>query len=641
MTERPSHSAADRHIQSRTKSIGMNRRPWPGAWKLVTVGLLIVLSGCATISQEVVVARGPGRPGPDWRTRAERTGYAETARYAEVVAYCRRLADFSPHVHYTTFGTSAQGRPLPLLILSRDRAFTPAAARASEKALVLVQNCIHPGECAGKDASLALARDIAVTGELAGLLDHVNLLIMPIFNPDGHERFGPASRINQRGPREAGWRVTATNLDLNRDYIKADAVEMPHWLRGWTAWQPDLLIDNHTTNGTDHQYDMLYAATVHADTAPEVADWVRGRLLPPVLAGLAADGCRTFPYGDPPDRADPSAGYAAAVEYSPRYSTGYAAACNRPALLVEAHALKTYERRVWATQTLLRHVLAVVNADAPQLKAAVAAADRHSVAQRGAGGDGTLVLQMTRGAGSEPVVYQAVAQHLRPSDVTGGLVVEYGDTPVDVETRLYAEAVVARAVQPPPAYLVPPQWTEIIERLQLHGVEFFRLCRPESLEVELYRLEDVTFETHPSEGRFGPRFNVSRETAQREFPAGTVVVLLNQRRARLAVHLLDAEAPDALLRRGLFNAIFERREYAETYALEPLAQRMLAADPALRAEFAERLQTDGEFARSPGARLEFFYRRSPYWDDALNLYPGARLLDADAVRRLSRSAPSP
>jgi hypothetical protein len=544
-------------------------------------------------------------------------------------------------VHYTTFGTSAQGRPLPLLILSRDGAFTPAAARASAKALVLMQNCIHPGECAGKDASLALARDIAVTGELAGLLDHVNLLIMPIFNPDGHERFGPGGRINQQGPREAGWRVTATNLDLNRDYIKADAVEMQHWLRCWTTWQPDLLIDNHTTNGSDHQYDMLYAATVHADTAPEVAEWVRGRLLPPMLAGLAADGCRTFPYGDPLDRADPSAGYAAAVEYSPRYSTGYAAACNRPALLVEAHALKTYERRVWATHALLRHVLAAVNEEATQLKAAVAAADRQSVAQRGAGKDGTLVLQMGRGAGSEPVVYQAVAQHMRPSDVTGGLVLEYDDTPLDVETRLYAEAVVAQTVRPPAAYLIPPQWDEVIERLERHGVEFFRLRRAESLDVELSRLEDVTFETRPKEGRFGPQFKVSRAVGQREFPAGTVVVPLNQRRARLAVHLLDAEAPDALLRWGLFNAIFERKEYAETYALEPLAQRMLAADPALRAEFTERLQADEQFARSPGARLEFFYRRSPYWDDAWNLYPVARVLDAAALSRLSRGAARP
>jgi hypothetical protein len=612
------------------------------SYRRMPVSVLVSLSGlagCVNVARQDVVYTDPANLPDHWRTKAERTSYEETARYDEVVDFCRRLADASPYAHCRSFGRSGEGRELPLLILSHDRAFTPEAARRSGKLIVLVQNGIHPGECAGKDASLELARDILITGTRKDLLSRVILLIVPIFSPDGHERFSPYNRINQNGPREMGWRVTAANLNLNRDYTKADAVEMQAWLRIWVAWQPDFLFDNHTTNGSDHQYVLLYAATNHHLVAPPIARWMNQTLLPHTLPALADDGHLILPYGGPRDRRDLSKGVYGPGAFSPRFSTGYGAICNRPALLLEAHARKTYEQRVRATYDFVRRALEELTRHPDALRDAIRAADERAIEARGGDGpDGRVVLLEERTEESEPIVYKAVEFTVRESDITGGEVIDYSDHPIDVETLFYNGTRIAKSVTPPAAYLVPPQLTEVIHRLELHGIEFFRLAHAERLEVESYRFEDVSFAARPYEGRQMPRYKSIPTNETREFVAGAVVIPLDQVRAKLVVHLLEPEAPDALIAWGFFNAIFEQKEYFESYAMEPIARRMLAEDPELKREFEEKLRSDEEFAKSPRARLHFFYRRSPYWDETYNLYPVARLMDTSTLRRLRGGA---
>jgi hypothetical protein len=559
-----------------------------------------------------------------WQTHAERTNFVETGRYDEAVAFCRRLAQASPQARYTTFGGSGEGRALPLLVLSKDHTFSPAAARRLRKPLVLIQNCIHAGECEGKDACYILARQMLITGEHADLLDRVNILIIPIFNVDGHERFGPHGRVNQNGPQEMGWRVTATNLNLNRDFVKADAVEMQAWLRLWTTWQPDLLIDTHTTDGHEDQYDVYYAVTDGPDVAEPVAAWMRDGLLPGVQAALDAAGFLHLPYSFLRDARDPGKGIVHVGVMSPRLSTGYAAACNRPAILVETHATKPYGRRVWATHEFLRATLRIVGEQPAGLHEALRAADEQAVREHGATHDGRVPLRFEQTDEARRITYHGVVQRLRPSEVSGGEIIEYFTTPLDVETDFFDESRITHSIAPPDAYLVPAQWRVVSELLGLHGIRFTRLPAAQSYEVEAYRFEDVEFREAPNEGRQMPSFRAVAARERREFPAGTVVVPLDQPRAKLAVNLLEPEAPDALVAWGFFNAIFEQKEYFEAYIFEPLAQQMLAADPALAAEFEERLRTDESFAQSPGRRLDFLYRRSPYYDRCHNVYPVAR-----------------
>lgn len=612
-----------------------------------TVTAAWLSAGCAQRSGPAANVTGDfqyletGHVPAEWQTHAERTGYADTGRYAEAVEFCRRLAETSPEAELASFGFSEQGRPLPLLILSRTGLKDPAAARRTGKPVVLLQNCIHAGECAGKDACLALARDICITGTQRDLLENVIILIAPIFNADGHERFGPYSRINQNGPREMGWRVTATNLNLNRDYIKADAREMQALLQLWQLWEPDVYFDNHTTNGSDHQYDLFYAVSSGPLTDPGVSAWLEEQLLPDILPKLAADGHKTLLYSFARNRTKLEEGIQAAVAFSPRYSTGYGAVCNRPTFLVEVHALKPYEQRVRATYNIVRHTLAYVNAHAAELREVIATADARTAETRGATDERGVALRARTTEDTTPLQYRAVTMNVRDSDITGAQAIEYGDEPVDIDTQLFAGSEVELAVPPPAAYLVPPQWHEVIERLGVHGVRSFPLRKAAKLPVACYRLDSVSFRERPFEGRFQPRYEVQRTEEVRSFPAGTRIVPMDQPRARLIAHLLEPLAPDSLVAWGLFNAIFEQKEYAESYVMEPLARRMLAEDPQLRAEFEQRLAEDEEFAKSPNARLQFFYRRSPFWDEQLNLYPVARLEDAEQLIRLVPQTPLP
>ncbi|UCE62100.1 MAG: M14 family metallopeptidase [Phycisphaerales bacterium] len=573
---------------------------------------------------------------PDWLTPAESTSFRQTPRYHETVAFSRRLAQSSRWIDYQTFGTSPEGRELPLLIVSTDQAFTPQAARATGKLVVLVQNCIHAGECAGKDASFMLLRDMVITRTRAGLLDNVILVVIPIFNVDGHERFSPYSRINQNGPEVMGWRTTSRNLNLNRDYMKADAVETRAWLALWNAWRPDLHFDNHTTDGGDWQYDITFASDTYQSAAPQVAKWLEGTLYAGLFRVLKADGHVPMFYFWMVDSKDPSKGIRSSG-FGPRFATGYASIRNRPSILVETHMLKPYRTRVIGHYNIMLHTLELLNQDAGSLRQAVRRADE-STAALGAAHDSErrLPIGLERTDESIPLTFQGYAYHRELSPISGDVRIIYDNTkPVEIETVYYSGTKVSKEINPPLAYIIPPQWTEAIELAQAHGLRCRRLIEPISAEFESYRFTDVTFPKRSYESRFLPKYQTESIVEKRTYLPGSVVVPLDQPDAKVAVHLLEPEARDSLVAWGFFNAIFEQKEYGEHYVLEELAHTMLEADPELRKEFEERVRTDREFASSPRARLQFFYKRSPYWDERMNVYPIARItkpIDAKTER---------
>ncbi|MCK4657398.1 MAG: peptidase M14, partial [candidate division Zixibacteria bacterium] len=201
----------------------------------------------------------------DLTTYYEKSNFLETPRYDETVAFCKLLEAESPFVKYTSFGITPQGRELPLLIVDKSESFAPPT---DDRIVLLVIACIHPGESDGKDAGLVLIRDLIRDDSLTKQFDDVVLLFIPIFNVDGHERFGPYNRINQNGPLEMGFRVTAQGYNLNRDFLKADSPEMRAWLKLFREWLPDFFIDCHVTDGADYQYTITYGLETH-ENMPE------------------------------------------------------------------------------------------------------------------------------------------------------------------------------------------------------------------------------------------------------------------------------------------------------------------------------------------------------------------------------------
>jgi len=566
-----------------------------------------------------------------WQTRAERSGYRLTSDYDETMRFCRTLAAGTEWVKLESYGLSGQGRDLPLLIVSKDRVFTPEAARATGKPIILIQNGIHSGEIEGKDACLALVRDIAVLHTRAALLDHAILLVLPIFSVDAHERRGKYNRINQNGPEEMGWRTTPIGLNLNRDYLKAESPELRALIsRVFTRWWPHLLVDDHTTDGADYRHDVTYGFN-HGPGVPAAVDrWLAEAFEGRAVPRLAAMGHLPAPYLEFRKGGDPASG----IDFgnsTPLYSTGYAPLQCRPGILVETHMLKSYEVRVRATYDLLVALLEEINANPRDLTDAVASAEAEVVA-RGREQDPALrevVLTSKTSDRSVPFDYKGVVARIEPSDIAGGPVPRYTAAPWDTILPLYRETVPTLAVREPAGYLVPQEWAVCRDRLDLHGVRYRRFARAWSDTVEMQRVLEWSWDARPSQGhRPVAVTKVALERRLRTFRPGDLWVPLDQRSAMIAVHLFEAQGPDGLTTWNAFDSAFELKEYGENYVVEPLARKMMVADTALAREFRARVAADTAFAHSPAQRLDFFYRRSPWADPEQNLLPVARALRA-------------
>jgi Zinc carboxypeptidase len=584
-----------------------------------------IISFTLTITDTAMAQTTPPTIPPEWQTWAEKTDYRETPRYEETMAYSRRLDAASPLIRLESFGQSGEGRSLPLLIAAEGETFTPEAARRAGKAVVLIQACIHAGEPDGKDAGLALLRDIAVTKTRTGLLDKVVVLFIPIYNTDGHERSSPYNRINQNGPAEMGWRATTAGLNLNRDYMKADAPETRAWLRLWANWNPDLFIDCHVTDGADYRYNITYQFEHHENVPAPVMAWQRAAFEGRIVPATEAAGNILSPYLEFRDNRDLTQGIDSFLS-TPRFSTGYTPVRNRPGLLIETHMLKEYRPRVRGTYDLLRFTLEEVNRDTEALLKAVRQADEQ-VSAEGQKYDPSrsYPLQFALTDKSVPFQLKGVESRTEVSDVSGAVRVIFGTKPVDLTVPLYDETRVTAKASTPLYYIVPPQWKDVITVLAAHGLRLQRLAATATIEVESYRFSEAKWAERPFEGRVMPSFKTTAIREKRVFPAGSVLVPLAQPGAHVAMHLLEPEAPDSFVAWGFFNTVFEQKEYGEDYVLEKLAREMMAKDPGLRREFEQRLMSDPKFAASSRERLRFFYERSPYWDPQLNLYPVGRI----------------
>jgi hypothetical protein len=439
---------------------------------------------------------------------------------------------------------------------------------------------------------------------------------------DGHERFGQYNRINQNGPEEMGWRVTAQNLNLNRDYMKADAPETQAWLRLYTAWLPEFFVDCHVTDGADFQHVATYGIETHDNVAPPVRDWINRTYLPELQRLTTGAGVPVVPYIFLRDENDPRKGVWGGTS-APRFSTGYTALQNRPGLLIETHMLKNYKARVDATALILEATIACVNKDAAGLRQAVRSADERAV--RNPPVPVPLDFRVG-GTPSDSMHYFGYVQRSSPSELSGTNWIAYTKEPFEAVVPRYDSIRITKAVVPPFAYLIPREWTTVIERLRLHGVDLHRLTKEAELAVEAYRFKNAHWDERPFEGRHTAHYDVEAFSRRERFPAGTVVVFLAQRARSVVINALEPEAPDAFAAWGFFDAVFEQKEYAESYVMEEMARKMITERPELLPAFELRLRTDTAFAKSPFERLNWFYEKSAYWDPRVNLYPVVRLL---------------
>ena len=566
-----------------------------------------------------LVFMGHAAAAPSLLTEAEKSGYRRTGRYDEVLRLCGDFQAASPgQVRCLTFGKTPEGRPMVALVVSADGAFTPEDTRAKNRSALVIQGGIHAGEIEGKDAIFVALREL-LSGKMApGVLGKVTVVFVPIFNIDGAERFGPGNRPNQRGPEEMGFRATAQNLNLNRDYVKAEAPEMQAMLGLLDAWDPLVYVDLHTTDGAKFQPDV---SILVAPAQPQAGlERAAAALSAAFMKRLGDMKHLPLPfYPDFRSHDDPTTGFATG-QAPPRFSQEYAATRNRLGVLVETHSWKTYAQRVVATHDTLQVLFeqALVQADA--WRAAATAADQ--AAEKLAGTD--VVLVYGAGPTARTIDFPGYAYTVKTSEVSGKSWISYDESKPEMwHLPLYDQLVPSLTVHAPRAgYLVSAAhagW--LAPLLRLHGLRYQVLPRPLAARaVQGYHIAEVSYQP-PFEGRTQTKLTGDWRATRQSFPAGSLFIPTAQPRALLVLHLLEPDAPDSLAAWGHWNAMFEQKEYMEDYVLEVEARRMMAADPKLKAEFEKRLHDDPELARSPEKRLRFFYVRHPAWDDRIGWVP--------------------
>ncbi|WP_415908781.1 M14 family metallopeptidase [Oleiharenicola sp. Vm1] len=571
-------------------------------------------------------------PDSPWITPAEKTGLTDSPNYADTIAWLEKLAAASPRIKLVEFGRTAQGRPLYLVVASQEGAETAEALTANRRPTLLAQAGIHSGEIDGKDAGLMFLRDLAF-GAQAPLLEKANFLFIPVFNADGHERSSERNRPNQRGPVHQGWRTTAQNLNLNRDYMKADAPEMRALLEVLNDWQPELYLDLHVTDGIDYQYDITFGHNGYGGQfawSPQIGKWLDDVLDPLLDRALTAAGHQPGPLIFAQNNRDLAEGIGMGTT-TPRFSNGYGDLRHIPSILVENHSLKPYKQRVLGTYVLLAAALRGLGDNAAGVRAAIDADSDTRPAK----------LAANFGVPRETDAkfdFAGIAFETYDSPASGtkevrwlGTPKTYAGIPVHLDRN---GATLAR----PKAFYVPVTKPELIERLRAHGIEMNELSEDTTVRVTLARLTGPKPSALPFEGHHTLKFDhLDWETRDEVYPAGSVRISTDQPLGDLAMMLLDPVSDESFLAWGFFPEILQRTEYIEGYVIAPLAEKMLADDPKLKAEFEAKLAAEPAFAKNPTARLQWFYRRSKFYDDRHLLYPVGLERDEDAP--LSATAP--
>ena len=561
---------------------------------------------------------------PELATLAERTGYRQTGRYDEVIALCDAYQQAFPKaVRCFDFGTSPQGRPMKALAVSTSGALSAEDAHAQGLPVVLAQGGIHAGEIDGKDAGFGLLRDLLQGKVGKGLLDKQVFLFVPVFNVDGHENFKAWNRPNQRGPAEMGFRVTAQRLNLNRDYMKADAPEMRAMLALVNAWDPLATLDLHVTDGAKFRHDISVTGdpvNVGDGELRNAGKALRDGIIQKLTAqgSLPVDFYPSFSSYD-----DPASGFVETA-YTPRFSSGYFPLRNRLVMLIETHSWKTYPVRVRSTYNALLDTLELVAQHGGQWRQAELDADTRAAQLAGQ----PVPLDYKTTDAKRIISFLGYAYKRVHSDISGSDMVVYDEhTPQLWMLPLRDTIVPGLSVNAPKGgYLVPAEYAaQVGEALRLHGIDFRTLETPlANAAVQAFDADSVKFSATPVEGHQRTTLSGQWTSTTTNLVAGALFVPIAQPKARLLMAMLEPQAPDSIAAWGGFNNSFERKEYMEAYVAEEQARLMLDKDPALKAEFDAKLKADPAFAKDPMARLDFFARRHPAWDAGYNRYPVLR-----------------
>jgi hypothetical protein len=453
-----------------------------------------------------------------------------------------------------TLCRSPEGRAVPLLVIGNPVPASPLDLRRSGKAAVYIQANIHAGEVEGKEASLMLARDILLS-KTPSYLDKLVILIAPIFNADGNEKINPENRRNQVGPEKGvGVRYNGQNLDLNRDSMKLESPELQGLVRNvLLRWDPMLVVDCHTTNGSYHEEPVTYSWPLNPNGDSSIIQYMRDKMLPSIKENLR-EKYNTFsiPYGNFVDFNEPEKGWRTFSDL-PRYVINYMGIRNRLAILDENYAYANYKTRVLACYNFLRSILEYCSDHEEEIVQLVAEADQKTT-ERGLNpsGEDTFFVETDIKPLEEKITIQGWEMEVIPRE-EGWPQIKKTEKKRTYKLPYFAQFIPKRSIPLPYAYLIACTDSTIMDILLAHGLTVERLTKSAMLEAESFRVSEIKGASRLYQGHYLNEVKGAYKSEEREFPPGTLFISTAQPLSRLASCLLEAESNDGLLVWNFFD----------------------------------------------------------------------------------------
>ncbi|MEW6127838.1 MAG: M14 family metallopeptidase [Acidobacteriota bacterium] len=508
------------------------------------------------------------------KSRAELTNFEETSRYDDVMRFITELQNRSDLARLETFGTSQEGRALPLMILADPPVATPREARASGKPVVFIFANIHAGEVEGKEAVQHLARRM-LTGDLRSLLSKTIILLAPIYNADGNEKISMDNRTEQYGPvAGVGRRENAKGLDLNRDYMKLDSLEAQSLVRLMNRWDPHLTVDLHTTNGSYHGYHLTYSIPLNPASDARLIAFHREKMMPVIgRALLAQHKFRAYYYGNFGTR-DAKTGEVssfgrnqegkeriwAAFTHAPRIGQNYVGLRNRLTILSEAYSYLSFKRRIEVTEAFVEEICKYAAAHAAEILQLAKQLDDDTIRRAQSQTPFQLGVEYQMQPLAKPVdILVGEVQKVKNPRSGKEMTAMLEDKFTPMKMLDYGVFAATRSVATPRAYLFKREdgMKAALEKLKQHGLVVEELTAPLTAEVESFTIDEVKRAQRAFQGHNEVRLKGQYKKASMTFPAGSLLVRMAQPLGTLAAYLLEPESDDGLTAWNFLDAYLE------------------------------------------------------------------------------------
>lgn len=546
------------------------------------------------------------------QTSYEKGNQNQSTTWLECIAFYEELArQFPQLLHFAQAGLTDAGNGIHVGVFSVDGVFERTRIKQAGRTVFFNNNGIHPGEPEGIDACMALVRDLCVDPARRAALGSTVLLFIPIYNVDGCLNRSDTSRVNQNGPEQFGFRGNALHLDLNRDFIKCDSLNARLFNQLLSSWDPDVMVDTHTSNGADYPYAMTLIHTQADKLGSALGPFLRSTMLPHIFAEMAKRGWPTCPYVNP-IKDTPDDGIVEFLEV-PRFSTGYAALHHVIGFMPETHMLKPYAERYGAMRTLLDVTLEFTAQHGVELQ-------RLRAQAKGAIRTHWPVSWAIDDSRPSTFLFSGYAAKRSPSLLGNYERLSYDrSAPWQRQIAYHDNFIVDVAVPAPQAYVVPQAWREVLERLTWNGVAMTRATSVRTVQAQYYHIASVTSRPSPYEGHmFHDDIVLEVRSALLQVNVGDYVIALDQPNARYAVETLEPQAHDSFFRWGFFNSVLEKKETFSDYVFEDLALELLQAEVPLRALFEQWKADHPELLSEQSEVLGFIFehcerQREPEW----------------------------